>query len=927
MDHEFHRRKSPLCLLPICQATPPVLSSDPPPVLGRQAKKDFFTRLESVRRHGDVEAKVEVAINDLLETYFTKAYSKSSVKATKAHQTDGVIEVKSLMDSFSILVEAKRGYELGGANPRDRAKILAQAIGYLKRFEHRGDTLPTAVVLADEDEIFTLPSRLLTPYLVGPYDWSKAPSSQWEDAKLFLALTEDPNLNSIYVERTDNKGFDPDHFCHRVKAYARDDTELEKLRVDKHSLEKAFAEFQRVVFGGVTPGEKTKKVELFGKKKSVTYAQVQIFIKALLGDKNIYLDPVDRKTVVIVYKDAKGDERLFRYPPATGFTFNPEAYEQFFTKYDRGRAIYDTAARREITEIADTLFDEFDRRFTGDYWTPQIWVDEAHRMIEEQLGSDWKEKYVVWDPACGSKNLTRGYQFKELYCSTLHQEELNIAEDYNQDATTFQYDFLNDDMDLHGLQFDNRNAAHFKIPDQLIGALKSNKPIVFFANPPYGQSGSAMGKEHKDSLASTAINSLMVREKFSLAAVELYTQFIYRVQLLAKTFNYTQDFHIYFFTKPFFSIQSFSVFSRNLLSQFQHRGGFLLNSGEFKGTSSAWGISFTSLSLEKEVETIQQLNYSVLQTTKSIIPTIEKIGEWSPTLPPKQNIEHWQGNNSSEKKLTSFPVTKSGFDAPPNPPRGFAVEGSFGHGCRPGANVQKSDKYLGLYSLCFSHGGTSITAESFTRTLIAFAVRKSHYQILSNQDLLWVRDKDAFSVPSAKLQEDTTFTADCVTYSLFASGANQTSLRGYEYEGKTWDVKNEFFWTPSLWVRDWAVVEQAWDVRDDVDLFSGERYVSSWLTEHYEDLLDDAKALLKTARSIVKASMKYRKAYNDLHPKYNLLTWDTGWLQIYKMCYSRDALPAAKQDIYLQRLYETFKLQRRTLGDSIAERYSEDTGF
>ena len=43
-------------------------------------------------------------------------------------------------------------------------------------------------------------------------------------------------------------------------------------------------------------------------------------------------------------------------------------------------------------------------------------------------GEDWKEKYVVWDPAWGTGNLTRDYKFKELYVSTLGYSDIQTAE-------------------------------------------------------------------------------------------------------------------------------------------------------------------------------------------------------------------------------------------------------------------------------------------------------------------------------------------------------------------------------------------------------------------------------------------------------------------------------------------------------------------
>ena len=62
-------------------------------------------------------------------------------------------------------------------------------------------------------------------------------------------------------------------------------------------------------------------------------------------------------------------------------------------------------------------------------------------MLENELGEDWKDEFVVWDNCWGTGNLTRDYRFNELYCSTLFQSELNIGDKYNNEAIKFQFDF------------------------------------------------------------------------------------------------------------------------------------------------------------------------------------------------------------------------------------------------------------------------------------------------------------------------------------------------------------------------------------------------------------------------------------------------------------------------------------------------------
>ena len=87
----------------------------------------------------------------------------------------------------------------------------------------------------------------------------------------------------------------------------------------------------------------------------------------------------------------------------------------------------------------DRLIEDKERRNKGQFYTPKIFADYAHKLISETLGDNWKDEYVVWDNCCGTKNLTRDYRFKELYCSTLENVELEISSRYNPEAVSFQF--------------------------------------------------------------------------------------------------------------------------------------------------------------------------------------------------------------------------------------------------------------------------------------------------------------------------------------------------------------------------------------------------------------------------------------------------------------------------------------------------------
>ena len=123
-----------------------------------------------------------------------------------------------------------------------------------------------------------------------------------------------------------------------------------------------------------------------------------------------------------------------------------------------------------------------ERRFKGDFWTPIIWAKQADQLMQEVIDSNYKENSIVWDCAAGVRNLTREFNYNDLYISTYHQDEVYLGEGYNPEAkAAFQYDFLNDDVSLNPK--DNPNPNDWKMPNSLFNALKeaskTGKRIIF----------------------------------------------------------------------------------------------------------------------------------------------------------------------------------------------------------------------------------------------------------------------------------------------------------------------------------------------------------------------------------------------------------------------------------------------------------------
>lgn len=862
-------------------------------VVSKTDNKNFIKALKVAT----VEKDVENAYRDVLKKYYGGNF-------TSLYGCDGYLnpDKDTLFDSHALrlLLEVKWQKNL---NDGDRLKLIAQSIYYLKRFQQDGEPLPNVLVGGDENEIFTIYAPKLYRYLDENYDWSIAPSSASENEALLRALENDDNVRDVYVHRID-KDFNINEVIEDINAL-REIGDFKKLHVDEANLRKIFDEFVRLVFGG---DNWLKGVEKIGATEAVS-----IFIKSILGHNDIYIHP--NKPNVLV----NGQQEI---------CISGSAYHAFFSRYDRQ---YTAKEIDTITAVADQLIKEIERRFHGDFWTPTIWADEAIKMMTEDLGPNWRDEYIVWDPAAGTKNLTRDYHFKNLFSSTLHQSEIDMSKQYNPEAISFQYDFLNDDIDVNP----DSDPRDLKMPRELFEALKADKPIVFYTNPPYGQAtnAGAVGTS-KAGISDNKIAKEMRQKDFGHATMELYTQFIYRVQKIARDFNLSNVFFFFFFNKGFLVSPAFGKFTDQLLDQFEFKDGFMLNAGEFQGTSSTWGIVFSNFGIKK-VQSCRQREflYDILKSTPNGVVKIsqhtmrrvgdeETISSWLREIPlPKKEF-----NNGKYPQMSgAFTLSKG------NNPRGRMYEGAIGYMVNNADNVQESERTVSIQSTSayrahgncvtvgfhYSANGGSVSG-NFERACVTYACRKS---ILP--DANWVNDKDVFRRPTEKFQtsqEWTPFVKDCVVYALFHRSALMVSLRNFEYDGEFYDVKNEWFFMPKDEIIKLAEKNNLNDIVYDAKS-SEERFVYKYL--HTDSgkkikLSDEARELLLAGENFIRACFKKRYITALSHPEWHLMTWDAGYYQSYKI-YTEN-----KTDPQISEAYSKLDAARTRLETKIRKQVYKD---
>lgn len=769
------------------------------------AKSKFYEQIKSATE----ERQVEDVYNKGIKTYFSDA------EITYPFKCDGFVDTKDGNKILRLIIEYKYDEDL--MSKTGRAKVLIQVVHYLKKFEENGEILPNVCLVGDVNECFVLHTNPLLKYLDADCDWSIAPSKAYgADVDTMLAIADDDEINPFVFCVDENFSFKA--VADKIRDLIHDINRY--VRVTEHNIATIYNYFLTKVI------KKTKSIN--------ANDTVVVFIGVITEKENYYKHP-HKKGIIVT--------------PIGEIKVNDGAYNAFIQYFERS---YTPQEKNRFSEISDRLIEDTTRRNKGEFYTPTMFVDHAHDMMSRELGMDWKEEYVVWDASCGSKNLTRDYKFKELYCSTLEQAELEIGKRYNPEATSFQFDFLNDSLD--------------KLPEGLLNALKENKPIVFLNNPPYATAGIKRGK-HKKGVAKTIINETMLNDGIGACSQNLYAQFLYRIDMIKRRFNLTKCYIALFSPTLYLSGNSWKNFRKVFLNDFKFIDAFTFKASHFADVADNWGIAF---SLWEYGETIDKSNF---------IHTLVDEMDGELTNVGTKNIYNLNGittasvwvKSQNAKEIVETPNLSSGLRVKEKMYKW--AKDSIGYMYNNSNNVDKNTQEVALFTSCFSNAhGVSILPDNFDRVVTLFSARK-----LINKT--WVNSKDEYIAPNTEHEKWSEFVADSVVYSLFHPSSNQSSLRNVEYKGKQWNIKNEFFWMPTAKMQELANNNRYDEMYQDAQGVD-DRFVCKWLNEHKAEISPEAQAVLDYATTLVEQSMKYRNVFNEDNENYQIMNFDCGWYQI-----------------------------------------------
>lgn len=221
----------------------------------------------------------------------------------------------------------------------------------------------------------------------------------------------------------------------------------------------------------------------------------------------------------------------------------------------------------------DTFMGNATKELTGDFYTPLVWAQESMNLFYEYYDLSL---YTVWDISAGTGNLCLPYigKCKQLFASTLYDDDVQILKERLPQGCVFQFDFLSsiDPLPL--------------LPKELQQVLLNNEPLLIITNPPYSKKGSvstAVHKHLKGSLDHRMKNDLM-------------KQFIWQIGNLITLYNLTNTKLILVGTTSLFTKNAWSYTLRYINEHFHLRDGYFFKASEFAGIFDTipWGV-FTIL--------------------------------------------------------------------------------------------------------------------------------------------------------------------------------------------------------------------------------------------------------------------------------------------------------------------------------------------
>lgn len=729
-------------------------------------------------------------------------------------------------------------------NLKALATVLAQSLYYIRRLKYSEveKAIPFFICLADKNEASLTETRKWSTYYSNDnYNWDLAPSKP--DPKLIDHLVKEPETSKIHVYKITQKG---EHSAFKKNLENALNPQMimdfgDKKVINEENFEAVFDHWKNVVGQYIING----------------YKPSFYFLANIQRDK-VIIDK-ENSRVVFTFEDK-----------------NSKTQKVLMKDYDYFWSVYDYVTNADtisgIHAKLDRLTDDSQRRFEGEFFTPLRFGKKAVHYLTEVLGKNWYKsgKYRIWDMAAGTGNLEYhlpAEAYKYLYMSTLHGGEADHLKKVFTNATCFQYDYLNDDIEYIFNKSSLSFEPNWKLPKKLRDELADpNITWIVYINPPFAtaQVGGATG-ESKKGVSKTKIEMVMDKQDIGHTKRELFAQFMFRIvhELPKKSF-------LGMFSKLKYLNAPDSVEYRDNFFNYKYEKGFIFKSTTFHGVKGKYPIGFLIWNLSKkrdgktvEIDISNDEGQNIGIKHLQLIAKDDVLNNWFPRpqnsndyiLPPLSNgITVRDGNTDTRHRArTDFLASI----------------------CSKGNDFQNNNYVSILSSPSVSAGAFTVIKENFEKALTLHAVRKIPKQT-------WLNDRNQFLIPHTEPTKE--FLNDCVVWSLFASSNETTALTNVKYLGTTYQIKNNFFPFKTDELKHWDIKDSDFKLQLTKD---DNRFVANWLSKN--ELSDEAKNVIKKAEAV------YKVFYANLNQmatnKWKISTWDAGWYQV-RRCLSEHNLGA-----------------------------------
>jgi hypothetical protein len=155
------------------------------------------------------------------------------------------------------------------------------------------------------------------------------------------------------------------------------------------------------------------------------------------------------------------------------------------------------------------------------------------------------------------------------------------------EATVFQYDYLNDDIDR---VIGQDTTIGWKMPQELVDDL-SNPDLhwIIFINPPFGTAQNKKDSANsKEGISMTKVQKHMHKDKLGEASREVFTQFLYRIH---HEFKYKMA-HLGLFAKLKFVNSNNDQKLRESIFRYRFEKGFIFDARVFDTVNGPYPIGF-----------------------------------------------------------------------------------------------------------------------------------------------------------------------------------------------------------------------------------------------------------------------------------------------------------------------------------------------